>query len=103
MNKMQKQVTPHNSDNSDIELEQQNPKKIKLNETRGGSKVRSWIWKYFEPCFEKGVRYAVCKVKIVAEKECEKIYRVGTFTGNCSEHLANSHGITKNKEVSATM
>ncbi len=30
--------------NSDTELEQgSNQKKVKLNETRGGSKVRSWI------------------------------------------------------------
>lgn len=84
--------------NSDTESEQPNPKKIKLNETRGGSKVRSWIWKYFEPCYKEGVRYAVCKVEIVFEKKCGKTYKVGTSTSNCSEHLANTHGITKEQE-----
>jgi hypothetical protein len=84
--------------NSDTELEQQNPKKIKLNETRGGSKVRSWIWKYFEPYYEDGVRYAVCKAKTAPEKECGKTYKVGTSTSNCSDHLANIHGITKKQE-----
>src|SRR5215469_9031344 len=88
------------SHNSDTELEQPNQKKIKLNETRGGSKVRSWIWKYFEPHIKDGVRYAVCEVETVAEKKCGKTYKIGTSTSNCSDHLANSHGITKGQEES---
>jgi hypothetical protein len=88
---------PHN-DNSDTELGQPNHKKVKLNETRGGSKVRSWIWKYFEPGFKEGVRYAVCQVEVIVGKKCEKTYKVGTSTSNCSEHLANIHGITKEQE-----
>ncbi|CAG8759572.1 14671_t:CDS:2, partial [Funneliformis caledonium] len=74
---------PHN-DNSDTELE--------------GSKVRSWIWKYFEPGFKEGVRYAVCQVEIIVGKKCEKTYKVDTSTSNCSEHLANIHGITKEQK-----
>ncbi|CAG8625256.1 11729_t:CDS:2 [Funneliformis mosseae] len=88
---------PHN-DNSDTELEQPNHKKVKLNKICGGSKVRSWIWKYFEPGFKEGVRYAVCQVAIIVRKKCEKTYKVGTSTSNCSEHLANIHGITKEQE-----
>jgi hypothetical protein len=49
----------HNNDAEQPELEQPKQKKVRLNETRGGSQVRSWIWKYFEPCFKGGVRYAV--------------------------------------------
>ena len=85
-------------DNSDTEIEQPNQKRIKLNERRGGSKVRSWIWKYFEPSFKEGVRYAVCKVEVVAGKECGKTYKIGTSTSNCSDHLANIHGITQEQE-----
>ncbi|CAB5386756.1 unnamed protein product [Rhizophagus irregularis] len=85
-------------DNSDTEIEQPNQKKIKLNERRGGSKVRSWIWKYFEPNFKEGVRYAVCKVEVVVGKECGKTYKIGTSTSNCSDHLANIHGITQEQE-----
>ncbi|CAG8749095.1 8859_t:CDS:1, partial [Funneliformis mosseae] len=88
---------PHN-DNSDTELEQPNHKKIKLNETRGGSKVRSWIWKYFKPGFKEGVRYAVCQVEVIIGKKCEKTYKVGISISNCSEHLANIHRITKEQE-----
>ncbi|CAG8732932.1 11796_t:CDS:2, partial [Funneliformis caledonium] len=62
---------PHN-DNSDTELEQPNHK--------------------------KEVRYAVCQVEIIVEKKCEKTYKIGTSTSNCSEHLANIHGITKEQE-----
>ncbi|CAI2193354.1 9951_t:CDS:2, partial [Funneliformis geosporum] len=62
---------------SDTEPEQLNHKKVKLNEIRGGSKVRSWIWKYFEPHFKEGV---------------------GTSTSNCFEHLANIYGIIKEQE-----
>ncbi|CAB4401434.1 unnamed protein product [Rhizophagus irregularis] len=85
-------------DNSDTEIEQPNQKRIKLNERREGSKVRSWIWKYFEPNFKEGVRYAVCKVEVVVGKECGKTYKIGTSTSNCSDHLANIHGITQEQE-----
>jgi hypothetical protein len=85
-------------DNSDTEIEQPNQKRIKLNERRGGSKIRSWIWKYFEPSFKEEVRYAVCKVEEVVGKECGKTYKIGTSTSNCSDHLANIHGITQEHE-----
>ena len=54
--------------------------KPKLNEKRGGSKVRSWIWEYFEPSFREGVRYAVCKVEEVVGEKCGKTYKIGTST-----------------------
>ncbi|POG57741.1 hypothetical protein GLOIN_2v1489122 [Rhizophagus irregularis DAOM 181602=DAOM 197198] len=84
--------------NSDTEIEQLNQKRIKLNERREGSKVRSWIWKYFEPSFKEGVRYAVCKVEVVVGKECGKTYKIETSTSNCSDHLANIHRITQKQE-----
>ncbi|CAG8707037.1 4288_t:CDS:2, partial [Racocetra persica] len=36
-------------------------KKTKVNDTRGGSNVRSWIWLYFDPMFVEGVRHADAK------------------------------------------
>ena len=90
-------MNEHINNISDAESEQPTQKRAKLNETRGGSKVRSWIWKYFEPSFNEGVRYAICKVEIAGEK-CKKTYKIGTSTSNCSDHLANIHGITKEQE-----
>lgn len=89
---------PYNDNSNTKPAEQPNHKKVKLNETRGGSKVRSWIWKYFEPFFKEEVRYAKCQVEVTVGKKCEKTYKVGTSTSNCSEHLANIHGITKEQE-----
>ena len=85
--------------NSDTELEQgSNQKKVKLNETHGESKVRSWIWKYFKSNYKDGVRYAVCQVEIVNGKKCEKTYKTSTSTSNCTTHLANNYGITERVE-----
>ncbi|GET04540.1 zinc finger BED domain-containing protein 4-like [Rhizophagus clarus] len=42
--------------------------------------------------------YAVCKVEEVVGKECGKTYKIGTSTSNCSDHLANIHGITQEHE-----
>ncbi|CAI2191599.1 20524_t:CDS:2 [Funneliformis geosporum] len=58
--------------NSDTELKQGlNQKKVKLNETCRGNKVR------------------------IDGKKCKRTYRIGTSTGNCAVHLANNHGITE--------
>jgi hypothetical protein len=79
--------------------QQSQTKKIKLNETRGGSELRSWIWSYFNPEYKGEVRYAVCQIEIVKGKKCMKTYKTGTSTSNCAIHLANIHGITE-KQVS---
>ncbi|RIB13648.1 hypothetical protein C2G38_2197280 [Gigaspora rosea] len=71
-------------------------KKTKINDTRGGSNVRSWIWLYFDPVFVEGVRHAVCKVEVVKGKKCGVKYKVKNSTSNCSTHLSNVHGITEN-------
>jgi hypothetical protein len=90
--------------NSDTELEQgSSQKKIKLNETRGGSKIRSWIWKYFEPIVKEGTRHAVCQVEIVNGKKCEKTYKIGTSTSNCATHLENVHEISEQLEQEANV
>ena len=48
--------------------------------------------------WKEEVQYAVCKVEEVVKKECGKIYKIGTSTSNCSDHLANIHGITREQE-----
>ncbi|CAG8747134.1 16028_t:CDS:2, partial [Funneliformis mosseae] len=44
------------------------------------------------------LEYAVCQVEVIVGKKCEKTYKVSISTSNCSEHLANIHGITKEQE-----
>ncbi|CAG8816893.1 40085_t:CDS:2, partial [Gigaspora margarita] len=44
-------------------------KKTKVDDTRGGSNTRSWIWLYFDPVYIDNVRHAVCKVEIVKGKK----------------------------------
>ncbi|CAG8839424.1 6330_t:CDS:1, partial [Gigaspora margarita] len=70
-------------------------KKTKYNNTHGGSAIRSWIWLYFDAIYEKGTRFAICKVEKVKGKKCATKYKIGTSTSNCSAHFNNVHGITK--------
>ncbi|CAG8739176.1 17314_t:CDS:2, partial [Gigaspora margarita] len=70
-------------------------KKTKVDNTRRGSNIRSWIWSYFDPEYRDNIRYAICKVETVKGKKCGREYKVNTSTGNCSSHLSNVYGITE--------
>ncbi|CAG8830477.1 31184_t:CDS:2, partial [Gigaspora margarita] len=72
-------------------------KKTKVDDTRGGSNIRSWIWLYFDPVYIDNVRHAACKVETVKGKKCGTKYKVNTSTSNCSSHLSNVHGITEDQ------
>ncbi|CAG8556582.1 27225_t:CDS:1 [Gigaspora margarita] len=70
-------------------------KKTKVDNIRGGSNVRSWIWLYFDRVYISDIRYAVCKVEMVKGKKCGVKYK--NSTSNCSTHLSNVHGITEDQ------
>ncbi|RIB05805.1 hypothetical protein C2G38_2047306 [Gigaspora rosea] len=82
-------------------------KKTKLNQ-RGGSKKRSWVWKYFEEKkiietvqqINKKVNieviYGICKVT-ESNKECNARLKISSgSTSNLISHLSSTHGITQN-------
>ncbi|CAG8583091.1 2006_t:CDS:1, partial [Dentiscutata erythropus] len=66
-------------------------KKTKYNDTHRGNAVRSWIWLYFKPEYEEGIRFAICQVVKVNGIKCGIKYKIGTSTSNCSTHLNNIH------------
>ncbi|CAG8472962.1 1743_t:CDS:2 [Racocetra fulgida] len=70
-------------------------KKAKVEDIRGGSNIRSWIWLYFDSVSINNEKYAVCKVETVKGKKCGEKYK--NSTSNCSRHLSNVHGITENQ------
>ncbi|CAG8604307.1 11127_t:CDS:1 [Dentiscutata erythropus] len=84
-------------------------KKTKLSR-KGGSKRRSWVWKYFvekkiietvqnldNQKINVEVTYGICNVLNDSGKSCDSRVKVsGGSTSNLISHLLNTHGITQN-------
>ncbi|CAG8766961.1 20754_t:CDS:2, partial [Cetraspora pellucida] len=95
-------ISLNNEDNTEVSTHNEvsdqyksNNKKVKHNDTRGGSEIRSWIWHYFNPEYENNIRVAICKVETVKGTKCGKKYKIVTSKSNCTTHLNNAHSITE--------